>query len=207
MSVGWPPVEPQPLFHHGPTSAEPRFPEFAAEWSDVRDEKVAQAELVRSLRRGGHCTEQCLGTWHDRWTGEKKRLRGDILFEPFPASGLRMGPFIVEVKPPGSRTHKDVGDHIKQAIDYRDTYWDGHGQLPVFMFPGLRMPAGDCCDGGWRHARRVLGSLGLGEIFMERRTGKLSIFLTGHALVWNDKLTHDGRTRTKAGMGIGSAMT
>ena len=75
------------------------------------------------------------------------------------------------------------------------------------MFPGLRTPEGNCCDRGWFTARRVLGSLGLGEIFMERQTGKLAMFLTGHALVWNDELTHDGRTRSKAGMGIASSHT
>lgn len=196
----------QSLFHHGPTLAETRFPMFYTHWRGV-DERTAQAELVASLSRFFCCVEQCPGTWHDRLSDDKKRVRGDILCIPDPSTLWQLGKFVVEVKAPAKRSHKGVGDHIKQAIDYRDTDWHGHGRLPVFLFPGLRTPEGGCCDHGWFVARRVLGSLGLGEIFMERQTGKLAMFLTGHALVWNDGLTNYGQTRSKAGMGIASAST
>lgn len=176
------------------------------EWSGL-SEKEVQALLVQSLSRFFCCKEQCAGVWTDLVSGEAKNTRADILCTPLEGIPWKMGSFVVEVKPPGKLRHASMGDHIKQAMDYRCTNWKDYGRLPVFMFPGIAGGYSHCNGQCWDQVRRMLGSLGMGEIFMERATGKLSIALTAHFFLLGDKFMHNATSRAKAGMGIASAST
>jgi hypothetical protein len=176
-------------------------------------ESELKEALVESLADLFVARHECRGTHYDIQTGKESRLRVDLILEPWPDSGFTMGPIAVELKHPCRNACRDLGDHIKQAIDYRQTVWDGYGRLPVFLCPGLQ--SFDCLRprADWELNReffetmRVIGSLGMGEAFVNPRTRKSTLLMTADMLVCNSCITKSGRRRSKRGHGIGSSNT
>lgn len=167
--------------------------------------------LIESLAGLFVARTECRGTHHDIATGRESRLRVDLILEPMPDSGFTMGPIAVELKHPCRRACRDLGDHIKQAMDYRQTVWDGYGRLPVFLCPGLQ--SFDCLrprtdvelDRDFYETMRVIGSLGMGEAFVNPETKKATLLMSADVLVRNSTVTPSGRRRSKRGHGIGSS--
>jgi hypothetical protein len=154
--------------------------------------------------------QECWGTLHDIATGQTKRLRVDMVLEPKFTSRFALGPVAVEFKHPCRGCTRDLGDHIKQAIDYRQTVWDGYGRLPVFLCPGFQHGAGwdgngEAIDREYYKTIRVLGSLGLGELFINPATIQATMILTADVLIHDGQVTGSGMRRSKRGSGLGSA--
>lgn len=193
-----------------------RWPDL---WRQVGGrEKDLQRVAASALRPLFSIREEVRGEFVDPLTGERRNLRVDMIIDPLPSSGLRLGPMAVEFKHPSTgRAIKGLGDHIRQAWDYRFTAWDGYGRLPVLMCPGW--PRKDFIPhstGHWfgnrsiedlhaEHAVRVLGSLGVGELFVNPLTVKATLVFTADTLIDSGIVTRAGYLRQKCGHGIGSA--
>jgi hypothetical protein len=129
------------------------------------------------------------------------KVRVDLICVPRPGFDWPLGTFAVEVKEPTRGSNRDLGDHLKQAFDYRMTLWDGFGRLPVLLCPGFQ---GSTSEDVYYKARRVCGSLGLGELFVERHTNLVSLYMTADPLIRDSQLTAVGARRRKAGLGVAS---
>jgi hypothetical protein len=131
-----------------------------------------------------------------------RRVRVDLVCLPKPGLEWPLGAFVIEAKRPDRGGTRQLGDHIKQAVDYLHTTWDGFGRLPVFLAPGLQ---GLLDDDVYENARRVLGGLSIGEVFVAPGTSLVSIFLSSQALIIDGMVTTAGAKRRKAGLGVGSS--
>lgn len=133
---------------------------------------------------------------------QPRRVRVDLVCLPKPGLEWPLGAFAVEAKRPNRGSTRQLGDHIKQAVDYMHTTWDGFGRLPVFLAPGLQ---GSLDDDVYEHARRILGGLSIGEIFVAPGTRLVSIYLSSQELIFDGMVTTAGAKRRKAGLGVGSS--
>lgn len=144
-----------------------------------------------------------------------RRIRVDAICIPRTGVDWALGPFAIEFKKPDRPDNVKLGDHIKQAIDYKATYFDGLGFMPVFLCPGIQGYKEH--DGLWastggvpydlshyESARRVLGGLGLGEMFVGI-DGRVSMYLSASSLIYDNQITVSARKQRKAGRGVGAS--
>jgi hypothetical protein len=170
-------------------------------WDGVSEQEFIDA-LIQGLSPMFEVKTECWGTFYDLVNRTTHKVRVDLICSPLPGFEWPLGAFAVEAKKPTRGGNRYLGDHLKQAFHYTMTDWDGFGRLPVFLAPGIQGPGnGDI----YYSARRVCGSFGIGEIFLQRHSNLASMYLTADPLMRDSRLTAIGAKRRKAGLGIASS--
>jgi hypothetical protein len=187
-------------------------PEYAPKVFFGWSEKQFIEFSIPSLSKFFNVRTECWGTCFPFSQVKRKRVRVDVICTPTSGMEWGIGPFAIEYKRPDRPATVRLGDHIAQALDYKATYWDGHGYMPVFMCPGLQgytaadefeyEKSNQCIH--YESARRILGGLGIGEMFVAR-DGKVSLFMSAERLMVNERITRNAVVQKKAGRGVASA--
>lgn len=177
-----------------------KTPDYAA-WDGVTEQEFIDA-LIQGLSPMFEVRTECWGTFHDVVMSTSHKVRVDLICSPLPGLEWPLGTFAVEAKKPTRGGCRHLGEHLKQAWDYRWTGWDGFGRLPVFLAPGFQGPKSSDI---YYEARRICGCIGIGEIFLQRHTNLVSMFMSAQDLIIDGQVTTSGSKRRKAGRGIGSS--
>ena len=192
-------------------------PKYAARVFSGMSEKQFIALFLPKLKELFDVKRECWGTCLPFSQVQSKRVRVDLICQPKQGVGWGLGAFAVECKRPDRPATVRLGDHIAQAMDYRSTYFDGLGYLPVFLCPGLQgyanpdpgeinayRESNSCIH--YESARRVLGGFGLGEMFIAK-DGNFSLFMAAEPLIVRGRITGNGAKQKKIGRGVGSSST
>lgn len=180
-------------------------------WRECSEKQLMKLAMPGLLLHFNVLTERW-GTCFPFSQVKTKRVRVDAICVPKAITNWSLGPFAIEFKRPDRPPSVKLGDHIKQASDYSATLFDGFGNngfMPVLLCPGIQgyKDVDMYSPEENRHyesARRILGGMGLGEMFVSPQ-GHVSIFMSASPLMLRNKITSAGQSQRKAGRGVASS--
>lgn len=157
------------------------------------DEKTLRAYVESRLELLFYIKREVRGLCYPPTGGDPVRVRIDAVLTARDEVPLKQRHFAVEFKPEARQDFDaDMGKHLTQAIDYRNTVWDDYGRLPILVCPGMH-----------QSIERVLGPIGVGSIKI-RQDGYLDISFSCATIVCRNEVNETGKKWSAMGQGIGS---
>lgn len=155
-------------------------------------EKKLREYVESRLDQLFHIRREVRGVCYPPTGGDPVSVRVDAVLIAREEVPLKQRHFAVEFKPEDRQDFDaDMGKHITQAIDYRNTVWDEYGILPVLICPGMH-----------QSIERVLGPIGVGSIKI-RHDGYLDISFSCATIVCRNEVNETGKKWAAMGQGIG----